>query len=234
MSPERGGPVLLDSSVLFPNVLRDTLLTLAEHDLFEPQWSTEILAEVRRNVIAQRPVPQSAIDRTLALMAATFEHATVEGWEPLVDQLHLPDPDDRHVLAAAIAGGAFTIVTANLRHFPVATLRPHRVAPGSRTSSCKTCSAPTRIRCWPLSASKLAAKPSRSTRVRQARRRCLRLTLVPAVWQRRRRQPQSCKRRLGDTLNSPHRRYKGQSPAGPPPSVWRTVDTSGATIAFSM
>jgi predicted nucleic acid-binding protein len=125
------GPVLLDSSVLFPNVLRDTLLTLAEHDLFEPQWSTEILAEVRRNVIARRSVPESAIDRTLALMSATFEYATVEGWEPLVDQLHLPDPGDRHVLAAAIAGGARTIVTANLRHFPAASLRPHRVAPMS-------------------------------------------------------------------------------------------------------
>lgn len=124
-------PVLLDSSVLFPNVLRDTLLTLAEHDLYEPQWSTEILAEVRRNVIAKRSIPESAIDRTLALMSATFEYATVEDWEPLVDQLHLPDPNDRHVLAAAIAGGARTIVTANLRHFPVADLRPHRVAPVS-------------------------------------------------------------------------------------------------------
>lgn len=121
-------PVLLDSSVLFPNILRDTLLTLAEHDLFEPQWSTEILAEVRRNVIARRSVPESAIDRTLALMSTTFEYASVESWEPLVDQLGLPDPDDRHVLAAAIAGGARTIVTANLRHFPVASLRPHRVA----------------------------------------------------------------------------------------------------------
>lgn len=120
-------PVLLDNSVLFPNVLRDTLLTLAEHDLYEPLWSTEILAEVRRNVIAQRSIPESAIDRTLALMSATFGYATVEGWERLIDQLHLPDPDDRHVLGAAIAGGARTIVTANLRHFPVAELRPHRV-----------------------------------------------------------------------------------------------------------
>jgi hypothetical protein len=53
-------PVLLDASVLFPSTLRDTLLTLAEHDLFEPHWSTEILAEVRRSVIAQRSVPASA------------------------------------------------------------------------------------------------------------------------------------------------------------------------------
>jgi hypothetical protein len=99
-------PVLLDASVLFPNVLRDTLLTLAEHDLYEPQWSTQILAEVRRNVIAKRPVAPAAIDRTLALMSAAFEYATVDGWQKLVDQFELPDPDDRHVVAAAIAGGA--------------------------------------------------------------------------------------------------------------------------------
>jgi hypothetical protein len=76
-------------------------------------------------------VPESAIDRTLALMSASFEYASVEGWEPLVDQPHLPDPDDRHVLAATIASGAGAIVTANLRHFPAASLRPHRITPMS-------------------------------------------------------------------------------------------------------
>jgi predicted nucleic acid-binding protein len=120
-------PVLLDASVLFPNVLRDTLLTLAEHELYEPQWSAQILAEVRRNVIAKRSVAPAAIDRTLALMSAAFEYATVEGWQKLVDQVELHDPDDRHVVAAAIAGGARTIVTANLRHFPTTQLRPHRI-----------------------------------------------------------------------------------------------------------
>lgn len=118
-------PVLLDSCVLFPNVLRDTLLTLAEHELFEPRWSSEILAEVRRTVIAKRSVSALAIDRTLALMSAIFDYAMVDGWEQFVDELHLPDPDDRHVLAAALAGGARTIVTANLRHFPADDLLKH-------------------------------------------------------------------------------------------------------------
>lgn len=124
---ESGERILLDSSVLFPNVLRDTLLTLAEHDLFEPQWSAAILAEVRRNVIAKRGVSAAAIDRTIALMSSAFEYALVEGWEPLVETLRLPDPDDRHVLAAAIAGGAGSIVTENLRHFPISELRTYRV-----------------------------------------------------------------------------------------------------------
>jgi hypothetical protein len=73
---------------------------------------------VRRTVIAKRSVSASAIERTLALMSAIFDYAMVDGWEELVDGLHLPDPDDRHVLAAAIASGTRTIVTANLRHLP--------------------------------------------------------------------------------------------------------------------
>ena len=42
--------------------------------------------------------------------------ALVTGFEPLIDVLELPDPDDRHVLAAAIKGRA--IVTFNLKDFP--------------------------------------------------------------------------------------------------------------------
>jgi hypothetical protein len=76
-------------------------------------------------------VPASAIDRTLALMPATFEYATVDRWERLADQLHLPDPDDPQVLAAGITSAARTIVTANLRHFPAANWVQNRVKAAS-------------------------------------------------------------------------------------------------------
>ncbi len=119
--------VVLDACVLFPNVLRDSLPTLAEHDLFRPLWSEAILEEVRRNVIAKRHVDQSAFDRTLALMNNSFDGALVENWEPVVTELELPDRDDRHVLVAAIAGGAQAIVTFNLADFPNQQLQPHHI-----------------------------------------------------------------------------------------------------------
>jgi len=118
---------MLDACVLFPNVLRDSLLTLAEHELFRPLWSSAVLAEVRRNVLAKRSVDASAFDRTLALMNRAFDGANVEGWESLVAGLELPDRDDRHVLAAAIAGDAQSIVTFNLKDFPAHQLEPHHV-----------------------------------------------------------------------------------------------------------
>lgn len=118
---------VLDSSVLFPNTLRDVLLTIAEHELFRPHWSAAILDEVRRNVIAKRHVDPIALDRTLRLMTAAFDGAEVAGWEDHVDRLQLPDPEDRHVLAAAIIARADVIVTANLTDFPSKSLRAHRV-----------------------------------------------------------------------------------------------------------
>lgn len=118
---------MLDACVLFPNVLRDTLLTLAEHELFQPLWSEAILDEVRRNVIAKRNVDPSAFERTLTLMNSAFDGALVLNWKPAVAEVELPDADDRHVLAAAITGGGQAIVTFNLADFPEELLAPHHV-----------------------------------------------------------------------------------------------------------
>jgi predicted nucleic acid-binding protein len=119
--------VVLDACVLFPNVLRDTMLTLAEAELFRPLWSEAILDEVRRNVIAKRKVDPALFDRTLELMNTSFDGVIVDDWQRIVAGLDLPDPDDRHVLAAAITGGAQAVVTFNLADFPAKQLEPHHV-----------------------------------------------------------------------------------------------------------
>lgn len=81
------------------------------------------LDEVFRNLVANRPDldPQRPA-RTRELMNKAVRDCLVTGYEPLVDVLGLPDPDDRHVLAAAIKARAQVIVTNNPKDFPAGTL----------------------------------------------------------------------------------------------------------------
>ena len=77
------------------------------------------MAALRRD----RPdIASAGLERTRHLMDAHFQDARVEGYQHLIDTITLPDTDDRHVLAAAIHGGARIIVTTNLRDFPDAAL----------------------------------------------------------------------------------------------------------------
>ena len=119
----------LDASVLYPATLRSVLMYLAAADTFRALWSDAVSREWMTALARDRPdLSPSAITRVRALMQAHVEHAVVSGYEELIPTLTLPDPEDRHVLAAAIHGGAEIIVTANVRHFPAEALEPHRVA----------------------------------------------------------------------------------------------------------
>jgi len=55
-------------------------------------------------------------------MNSSVRDSLVEGFEHLIAAIELPDPDDRHVVAAAIHSGAETIVTFNLKDFPSGAL----------------------------------------------------------------------------------------------------------------
>lgn len=108
--------VVLDANVLFPFTLRDTLLRAAEQELYLVGWSAEILEEMRRNLVKQRRTTEEKSFRLVSAMRNAFPEAEVVGYEPLIDRM--PNhAGDRHVVAAAVMGGAQLIVTNNLKHF---------------------------------------------------------------------------------------------------------------------
>jgi len=116
---------LPDACVLVPTALADTLLRIAERDLYRPLWSDRILEEARSAIIKVHPgIEPEPINNRFVAMGNAFEDALVTGWEPLEATVVLPDVDDRHVVAAAMRGRADAIVTANVRHFPAEILEP--------------------------------------------------------------------------------------------------------------
>ena len=118
---------LLDANVLYPAPLRDLLLQMSFDGLFQARWTVEIEHEWKRNLLANRPDLAGQIDRTQAVMRRAIPDALVTGHAARIPGLSLPDPDDRHVLAAAIASAADAIVTFNLRDFPAAVLTGHGI-----------------------------------------------------------------------------------------------------------
>lgn len=110
---------LYDACVLYPAPLRDLLVRLARTGLFRARWTDRIHDEWIRNVLENRPELQpEKLQRTRELMNDSVLDCLVTDYEDLIESLELPDPDDRHVLAAAIRGRADVIVTYNLRDFP--------------------------------------------------------------------------------------------------------------------
>jgi predicted nucleic acid-binding protein len=117
--------VLLDACVLFPTVLREMLLGAAAAGGYDPLWSPRILEEWAR---ATRRLPEGAeaVARAeIAALRARWPGSEIDPPPDLAGTLSLPDADDRHVLAAAIAGGADAILTLNRADFPPRALARH-------------------------------------------------------------------------------------------------------------
>jgi predicted nucleic acid-binding protein len=116
---------LLDANVLYPAPMRDLLIQVAISELFIAKWSADIQREWIEALLRNEPHrDRTALERTRDLMNSTLEDGLVAGYEPLISTLALRDSDDRHVLAAAIAGRCDVIVTQNLKHFPDSVLAP--------------------------------------------------------------------------------------------------------------
>lgn len=119
---------LYDASVLYPAPLRDLLMHLAATELFRARWSEAIHNEWMGSLLHdRRDLTRGQLERTRDLMNATVLDCLVEGFEDLIPVLTLPDPDDRHVLAAAIRARADVIVTTNLRDFPSEVLTTYGI-----------------------------------------------------------------------------------------------------------
>ena len=114
--------LLLDTCVLYPTVMREMLLGAACAGHFQPLWSERILGEWERAAVKLGPVGAAQAKSEIALVRAAWPAAEVAVNAGLASRLWLPDENDIHVLAAAIAGHAEGIVTVNAKDFPRHTL----------------------------------------------------------------------------------------------------------------
>ena len=98
---------VLDANVMYPQWLRDVLLTVAAMGYYEPRWSPQIIDEMRRNVLADHPSIDAGRfdDTTITALHNAFPDAWVEPLDNLIATMD-NEPGDRHVLAAAIATNA--------------------------------------------------------------------------------------------------------------------------------
>lgn len=119
---------IIDSNVFYGARLRSLVVYLAQTGIFRARWTADIHREWVSNLLANRPdLNERKIENVPRLMDAAVLDCLVTDYEPLIPSLVLPDPKDRHVLAAAIKGHASAIVTFNLDHFPPATLHPYGI-----------------------------------------------------------------------------------------------------------
>lgn len=109
----------IDANVFYGARLRSLVLFVAQTKLFRARWSEQVHDEWIRNLIKNRPdLRPEDLAKTRFAMNAAVPDCIVDGYEPLIKSIQLPDPDDRHVIAAAIMTRANAIVTFNEKDFP--------------------------------------------------------------------------------------------------------------------
>lgn len=110
--------IVIDTCVLYPTVMREMVLGVAQLGAFGPVWSTRILEEWARAAIKLGPTGETQARSEIALLRAAWpksEHGAVPHIEA---RLWLPDENDIHVLAVAVSASADAIMTLNAKDFP--------------------------------------------------------------------------------------------------------------------
>jgi predicted nucleic acid-binding protein len=109
---------LLDADCLHKFFLRGLFTWLASFRIYSPRWTDEILDETIKSLVRRFPSDEVKLDVQIRAMAARFPDALITGYQELVGTLGCPDPQDEHVLAAAIVGKVDRLITFNLKDFP--------------------------------------------------------------------------------------------------------------------
>ena len=119
---------ILDANVLFSASLRDLLMNLTVTKAVSTHWTDDIHDEWTESLLKKRPgLKRESLQRTRQAMNSAVSSGLVSGYHDRIKDLNLPDPNDRHVLAAAIQIGASCIVTNNLKDFPQAVLSRYAI-----------------------------------------------------------------------------------------------------------
>ena len=117
----------LDTCVLAPMPVMDTLLRLAEEPAFYmPKWSAHVIQELEKTLKDKFHYSPEQVQRRIRAMEMAFPSAMVAGYEDLIASMD-NDPKDRHVLAAAVKCGAHAIVSDSVKHFPPESLAPYAI-----------------------------------------------------------------------------------------------------------
>ena len=123
-----GLTALLDANILYPAPMRDILCNWRLAMFFRAKWTAYIHREWIDALLLNQPHRDRAVlERTRSLMDRAVWDCLVTGYETLISALNLPDPDDRHVLAAAITGHCDVIVTCNPQDVPEAVAAPYGI-----------------------------------------------------------------------------------------------------------
>lgn len=110
--------VVYDACVLHPAPLRDLLVRIAQAGIVRARWTEEILDECFESIAKRIPViDRERLGRTRHLMTEAVSDCMVTGYEPLIAGVTLPDPDDRHVVAAAVVRAHRRSSRSTLRTF---------------------------------------------------------------------------------------------------------------------
>ncbi|AGI68335.1 hypothetical protein OAN307_c27600 [Octadecabacter antarcticus 307] len=120
--------VLIDACVLYPTVMREVVLGVADAGLFDPRWSPRILEEWARAARKIGPQGETIARGEIAAIQARFPRAEVKIPQGVEARLWLPDPNDIHVFAAAVGCSADAIMTMNAKDFPRNELADQGVA----------------------------------------------------------------------------------------------------------